>query len=231
MAIKASLHPLDNPVWQSLITCHSRFAVGDECVKRYPQDIGPFVAVSGKEVSADSQLEQLVTVNESVYFIGIAPSFNSQWAIEGQSSLLQMTCESRIEDIESDIEVSHLTQSDNPVMMELMSEVYPGFFRPRTYELGHYLGIFQNGRLAAMSGERMHLQDYQEISAVCTHPDFSGRGYARILVGQLVNAILDRNETPFLHVASDNKRAVSLYERLGFTTRCRIPLWFIKRHK
>src|SRR5690349_6526252 len=119
MTTKASLHPLDNPVWQSLSTCHSRFALGDNFVKRYPQDIGPFVAVSDKEVPAESQLEHLVAVNESVYFIGVAPSFNFHWTIERQASLLQMICESRIENIETDVEVSSLTQSDNPVMIEL----------------------------------------------------------------------------------------------------------------
>jgi ribosomal protein S18 acetylase RimI-like enzyme len=231
MALQESSHPLDNPIWQSLTTFHSRFAVGDEYAKRFPKEIGPFVAVPEKDISADSQLEQLVAVNESVYFIGIAPFFNSHWRVEGQASLLQMVCQSRIKNLETGVEVSILSDPDNPAMLELMSQVYPGFFRPRTYELGNYLGIFQNGRLAAMSGERMHLTGYREISAVCTHPDFSGRGYARVLVSLLINAILDRYEIPFLHVASENERAVSLYKRIGFTTRCHIPLWLMKRLK
>jgi predicted GNAT family acetyltransferase len=75
-----------------------------------------------------------------------------------------------------------------------------------------------------MAGERMHLAGYREISTVCTHPDFQGRGYARQLISQLVNLNLDQGTTPFLHVMPNNKRAKSLYETLGFVERSRIPL-------
>ncbi|MBE7555933.1 MAG: GNAT family N-acetyltransferase [Anaerolineales bacterium] len=79
-----------------------------------------------------------------------------------------------------------------------------------------------------MAGERLWLEGYREISTVCTHPDFRGRGYARQLVSRLVNTILDEGITPFLHVMHDNKRAKSIYESLGFVERRRLPLLVVQ---
>ena len=92
----------------------------------------------------------------------------------------------------------------------------PGPFGPRTIELGEYFGCFEGGRLVAMAGERMHAGDLHEISGVCTHPDFQGRGLARRLVARLVRRQLARGETPFLHVMRDNAGAHGLYLRMGF---------------
>ena len=49
---------------------------------------------------------------------------------------------------------------------------------------------------------------FTEISAVCTHPDFRGRGYAKQLVSVGALAIVARGETPFLHAVPDNFVAV-----------------------
>jgi len=224
------MHVLDNPIWQSLSTGHSSVAVGDAEVKRYPPAMGPFVGVLNSDASVVAQLSQIVAVGESFYFVGVAPQLPSQWAVEEHAPVVQMLCSSTADTAESDAEVSILSNADVPAMMELTSLVYPEFFRSRTAELGTYLGIYKNKRLIAMTGERMHLTGYREISAVCTHPDHIGRGYARRLINHLVNAILERNEIPFLHVSSDNARAKSLYESLGFTSRCSIPPWSVKRH-
>ena len=44
----------------------------------------------------------------------------------------------------------------------------------------------------------------REISGVCTHPEFQGRGLARRLVAELVRRELGRDQTPFLHVLRAN---------------------------
>jgi ribosomal protein S18 acetylase RimI-like enzyme len=220
-----ALQALDNPIWQSLLTCHRDFAVGNEQVKRYPSAIGPFIAVPTAENVAEPYLSRIVAAGETLYFVGVAPQLSAEWQLTEHGPIVQMLCPSRIELAENDVEISILSDPDIPAMMELTALVYPEYFRARTAELGAYLGIYLNGRLAAMAGERMHLTGYQEISAVCTHPDFTGRGYAAILVSRLVNAILERNEVPFLHVSRNNERAKSLYERLGFIARRELPLW------
>ena len=67
-----------------------------------------------------------------------------------------------------------------------------------------------------MAGERMHAGSLREISGVCTHPGFQGRGLARRLMMKLIRRQRLRGETPFLHVMSGNAGARALYERMGF---------------
>ena len=125
------------------------------------------------------------------------------------------------------IEVTHEEQIAD--MLALTALVYPHYFRPRTTDLGRYTGILHGDRLDAMLGERMDFRGYREISAVCTHPDHVGRGYARRLIAQLTNDILDSAELPFLHFARENVRAKALYERLGFEFRADVLLHVVTR--
>ena len=110
-----------------------------------------------------------------------------------------------------------LGAGDVPEMLELAAVTEPGPFFARTIELGLYLGIRDGGRLVAMAGERMLLDDYTEISAVCTAPSHQGRGYARSLMAALMHKVLDEGREPFLHVKQENGARL-LYERLGFRT-------------
>ena len=101
-------------------------------------------------------------------------------------------------------------------MLDLAARTQPGPFWPRTHQLGTYLGIRDNGRLAAMAGERLRPPGWTEISAVCTAPEARGQGHALRLVSALTARVLSRNEHPFLHVADTNTAAIALYERIGF---------------
>jgi GNAT superfamily N-acetyltransferase len=109
-----------------------------------------------------------------------------------------------------------LTPSDAPAMVALAELTEPGPFRLRTIELGNFYGIFHGDRLVAMAGKRMHLPGFTEVSGVCTHPDFRGRGYAGALIQIVLNEIEEAERTPFLHAWHDNP-AQRLYESLGFT--------------
>ena len=48
-----------------------------------------------------------------------------------------------------------LGDADVPEMLALTELTQPGPFGPRTHDLGRYIGIRVDGRLAAMAGERM----------------------------------------------------------------------------
>jgi predicted GNAT family acetyltransferase len=85
--------------------------------------------------------------------------------------------------------------------------------------MGNYIGIRDQGRLIAMAGERMRLDGYVEISAVCVDEAWRGKGLAGRLMKILRSQIEQRGETPFLHVFCDNLSAIGLYERLGFAVR------------
>jgi predicted GNAT family acetyltransferase len=90
--------------------------------------------------------------------------------------------------------------------------------------MGDYIGIKVDGRLVAMGGERMKPEGFTEVSGVCTHPGHRGKGYAKAITGYLTNAILERGETPFLHVFVQNAPAINLYEKLGYRARKTIPV-------
>jgi predicted GNAT family acetyltransferase len=120
-----------------------------------------------------------------------------------------------------------LKSADVPEMLALTAATQPGPFLPSTIQMGRYLGIRSNdGALVAMAGERLKLSDFTEISAVCTHPAFRGRGNARALVSSLACYAVREGKTPFLHVTQENS-AKLLYEKVGFTVRCAMQLTMI----
>lgn len=221
-------HPLDNPVWESLRTRHAHLGRMLSAAGRYAADVAPFVAVDPADPQAPGQLKSLVQEGESVYLVGVAPPLTSGWRIEQQASVTQMLCGSRI-DVAPGPQLHGLTEADRDNMLALTALVFPGFFRPRTIEMGRYLGIYCGNVLAAMAGERLCLEGYQEISAVCTHPDFTGRRFAARLVAMATNAVFDHGLTPFLHVSPENVRAKALYQRLGYVERATLPLWAVQR--
>jgi predicted GNAT family acetyltransferase len=149
--------------------------------------------------------------------------------METFADLAQMVCTQRIPLVDGP-EIIELSAAHRADVLALVALVYPHYFRERTMELGRYFGIYRDGRLAAMIGERLGTDAYQEMSAICTHPDFNGRGYARRLTAFLTNDTLDRGRTPFLHVSHENVRAKRLYEQLGYRLRRDIPFWSLRRY-
>ena len=120
-----------------------------------------------------------------------------------------------------------LGTTDVPEMLVLTAATEPGPFLPQTIEMGSYFGIrASDGRLVAMAGERLQSTAFTEISAVCTHPDFRGRGYARTLTTFLAAQILAAGKIPFLHVKSENGAKV-VYQKIGFHLRNAICLTVI----
>jgi predicted GNAT family acetyltransferase len=113
--------------------------------------------------------------------------------------------------------------------LELARLTNPGPFGIRTPELGEYFGYFHEGRLIAMAGERLCAGDLHEISGICTHPEFQGRGLARRLSLKLVHRQLLRGKTSFLHVVSTNTPARRLYEKMGFRNHLETCLRVITR--
>ena len=217
-------HVLDNPVWHALSTQHAGLALTAEGAARYPAEIVPFAGVDEPSSRAADQLTSLVEDAESVFIVGVAPEPPPGWQLERKKPVLQMVCTARAAVVDGP-PVTAMTAEHVQDMIGLTDLVFPGFFRPRTLEMGSYYGIYRGSRLAAMAGERMRLDGYQELSAVCTHPDYTSRGYAQRLLGILCNSAYDRGFTPFLHVYSDNVRAIGVYRRMSFVDRAVLPFW------
>jgi predicted GNAT family acetyltransferase len=157
------------------------------------------------------------------------PALPANWETLFESRLTQMIRTDRSPLPEGDADASILGAADVAEMLALAELAKPGPFRPRTIELGTYVGIREGGRLVAMAGERTCVGSFREVSAVCTHPDAQGRGYARALIGRVVNRMLRAGETPFLHVEGSNRRAIDVYLALGFVRRADYPLLYAKR--
>jgi predicted GNAT family acetyltransferase len=216
-------HPLDNAIWTALMTSQSYLAQKNLLARKFPTEITPLAAFEEPTPEAYAALCGLLRPGTGAAPLLDAPANVSAIEAAGcrmleQSGVLQMIYEDR-ELPARKIDFEKLTPADAPEMLALAKLTKPGPFGLRTHELGTYLGIRREGRLAAMSGERLHLPGYTEISAVCTHPDHLGHGYATALMVELIHQIRSRNETPILHVRPENTRAIELYHRLGFADR------------
>jgi len=122
-----------------------------------------------------------------------------------------------------------LGDADAPEMLALAHLTEPGPFLERTHAMGRFLGVRIDGRLAAMAGERMRLPGYTEVSGVCTHPEFRGRGLARRLSAAVAAAIEARGDRAFLHAWRSNAAAIALYESLGFELRSEVNVAVLER--
>ena len=220
--------PLDNPFYAALRSRHREIALGNADVVRYPAPFAPFLGLARDDIDLTAAVP-LVAHGETVYLIGVAPARVAQgWELQAYRPLAQMVCDKPLAVVDGP-EPIELTPAHRADVLELTALVYPHYFRPRTMELGRYFGIYRDGRLAAMIGERLGMDGWQEMSAICTHPDWNGRGYARRLTALLTNDNLERGRQPFLHVSHENPRAKHLYEQLGYTLRRDIGFWSLRR--
>lgn len=225
-----SAHVLDHPAWNSLTTYHARFAVGTDLAKRYPADIGIFGGIADHSEAALRDLAQIVAPGETVIINGVAPGDDLPgWTEVSLVVFNQMICEQAPDVPNSPETILEMGAADVPDILHLVELTRPGAFFQRTIELGRFIGLRHDGQLIALAGERYHVPGYHEISAVCTHPDFQGRGYARLLVSELVAGHQRRGEISFLSVFVENIRAFSVYEKLGFRTRVERQVPLIQR--
>lgn len=207
---------LDNAVWTALNGPHRHLGEFAGGAARYRPGVSPFAAVADlADPRCWEDLATLVGPGNS-FLITPMPDAPTQWT-GGRVRGLQMVGTAMRGKAEP--EAVPLGPDDVPEMLDLVRATRPGPFEPDTIEMGDYFGVRRGGRLIAMAGERLRLPGWTEISAVCTDPEHRGQGLAARLMRHVAVGILDRGETPFLHVADDNASAIRLYEALGFTVR------------
>lgn len=219
-------HLLDNPAWSALTTLQAPFAEGGDNAKRYRKGVLPFAAL--KPGAPAAHLDPLMDTGESFYLIGELPKLPANWVLELELPCAQLLGPEHIGDLVTE-EIVYLREQDKLEMFELINRVQPGYYLPDTRQLGTYFGIRVDGKLVAMAGERMRMTGLSEISAVCTLPEFTGRGYAQQLMTRVIREIHNAAISPFLHVSKANSRALRLYEHLGFRYRRDISFYRVKK--
>ena len=207
---------LDNIFWNTLTGPHAKFAVGAGGARRYAPGFSPILGFERIDAPDFASLAPYCGAGERFYCGGWAGDLPAGWQLQAEAYMRCMRWQGETPDEEEISAAVRLGPKHAEQALELALLTNPGPFGPRTIELGEYFGCFEGGRLIAMAGERMHAGNLREVSGVCTHPDFQGRGLARRLMIKLVRRQLRRGEIPFLHVMSTNATARRLYERLGF---------------
>jgi ribosomal protein S18 acetylase RimI-like enzyme len=222
-------HPLDNPVWTALTTTQAHWARASPLARRFPVEIGPLAGFEAPTRAAYESLGELFPAGGvAAICLDEPPELPTTWILHEVAPMLQMICTNRkLPPPASDFVT--LTAADAPEMLALATLTKPGPFAIRTHELGDFIGIKRSGKLAAMAGERLRAPGYTEVSAVCTHPDHVGHGYATGLMVEIMRRILARSETPFLHVRSQNQRATELYHRLCYVDRHLFRLTILRK--
>jgi ribosomal protein S18 acetylase RimI-like enzyme len=224
---------LDNPVWHSLAGHHAHLAVGGEVgrglARRYPSEIGPLAALQEETAEAYAELAAIVPEGDlAILFFEEEPKIPAGWQMLRRGRLVQMVCAEAPQRSALGEAIVPLGEADFPEMVELTALTEPGPFRAQTGRLGGFLGFRVEGRLAAMAGQRMSLDGFAEVSAVCTHPDFRGRGFAQALVGAVAREVHAAGRIPFLTAFETNIGAIRVYEQVGFVERRRFELAVVR---
>jgi len=224
------LRSLDRPVWASLDTHHATLSVGGALARRYAPEVNLFASARDDTPPALAALAALVERGERVFVLQVPEILipSGLTAVKVASGVQIVATRPAALGAHEDIVT--LTDADAPEMLVLAKLTEPGPFRSRTHTMGTFIGIRTGGRLAAMAGERFRFPGWTEVSGVCTHPDFRGRGLARRLSAAVAARIEARGERPFLHAWKTNRPAISLYESLGFEIRTGVNVAVLERH-
>jgi ribosomal protein S18 acetylase RimI-like enzyme len=204
-----------NPVWHALHGPHRHLARIEGCASRYPADVAPFAAIDAPSAAAFAQLRFLLHPGESLWIVdygGTAPGLAVVDALE----CVQMVLPDEVEMPAPGREVLPLSAAHAQEMVALTNVAFPGFFRPATYRMGSFFGVRVDGALVAMGGERLLLPGRPEMSAICTHPDHRGQGFATDVIRHLARHHRRAGLISWLHVGAPNRGAIDLYASLGF---------------
>ncbi len=223
---------LQQPVYNALLTNDSHFNIGIDKVKYFDAEVSPFVDFEAGYKNGFRDLHDLLPADRKILFA--SPTEIAQpngWEILKTIKGLQFVFEKGkgIENNFPNIIPLHKINVDE--MVSLAKLTVPGPFNKRTIEFGSYFGIFAEDKLVSMTGQRLHINNFSEISAVCTHPEHTGKGYAFQLLQHQINIILKESKVPFLHVWEENRRAIEIYQRLGFKVSRRMNFYFMGKQK
>ena len=223
-------HPLDNPIWNALNTGSHSLSFGTERVRLIDREMGFFAGLPDYHTENLNELYNFMEAGQRV--ILFPPNhlpLDEKWKVHNDRELLQLVCERDFSSVASQEEIHHLDKSHVEEMLALTQLTKPGPFVKRTIEFGDYFGFFSDGKLISMAGSRLSPSPYTEVSAVCTHPDFTGQGISKKVMPFVLQGIQQRGKTPFLHLYPDNTPALRLYTSLGFISRAMLRVYLLEK--
>ncbi|MDB5858997.1 MAG: acetyltransferase [Ramlibacter sp.] len=220
---------LHNVFWSALNGPQAHLACGSDTARRYARGYTPLLGFADPQAPDFAALAPFCEAGEQFYCADWTGPAQPGWKVDLEASMYRMAWDAEMPGDDAAPESVPLRAEQVDQAVQLAALTRPGPFGPRTIEMGEYFGLFEGSRLVAMSGERMHAPGLREVSGVCTHPDFQGRGLARRLMEKLIRRQLQRGERPFLHVMAANAGAVRLYERMGFVIYRECPVRVVTR--
>ncbi len=220
--LSETLAPLDNPVWYALQEHQRHFRMPYQSMAFFTPDVCPFGGFLN--TCSPAEITDYARQTSHFFVVGDRPCFEDTVTLHNELVCDQMVLQHPVP-VTITEPIIMLEEAHKDDLIRLVNLVQPGYFKENTFSMGTYYGIYRDNRLVAVTGERMKMNAFTEISAVITHPEHTGRGYAGQLVSHTCSRILAEGKTPYLHVASSNERAVKLYERLGFAYRRKMSFW------
>jgi predicted GNAT family acetyltransferase len=214
-----AIHPLDRPVWHSLTSRQAHLALGDARALRFVPEVNLFGAAAEDTPENLAALAALLPADGTLGLVEASEVALPPGAVVRSRAIINQMVLTSLSKEGAPVEFVPLNEADAPEMLALATLTAPGPFFSQTNRLGDFIGVKQDGKLVAMAGERMKPIGFTEVSAVCTHPDHRGHGYARALMQVVIEQILARGDAAFLHVYPSNAGAIGLYEALGFRLR------------
>lgn len=223
---------LNNPVYHALLSGDAHLSCGNDKVKYFEEQVSPFAGFPKDYDKGFDELYNLLPAERRiVHATRNIIKEPEGWQLIQEIKGLQFVFTGKPIATEHSPKLVPLESKHVEEMIALAKLTKPGPFSKRTIEFGHYYGIFDKDKLVAIAGQRFHVANYTEVSAVCTHPNYLGKGFAAALVQHQLQLIHKSGQVPFLHVREDNKRAIALYERLGFTQNGPMNFYFMKRRQ
>jgi len=207
---------LKNPVWFSLNETHKKFVIDYDGVQFYHPEVCTFGAFTDVSKTRNA-INEYSKLTEKFFLVSgheMPQIDSSRIVLEKKIEGCQMVLEQLVDVIPTE-QIITLSAKHSTEIYDLIWLVMPGYYQKKSFEMGKFFGIFNDGKLVSISGQRLQTNDFIEVSAVVTHPDYTRRGYAKQLVAHTTKEILKSNKRPILHTNKGNS-AIPLYEKLGY---------------
>ena len=144
---------LHNPVYNALLSGDAHLGTGNNKAKYFYEDVSPFAGFAEDDPEGFNELYNLLPAGRRILFATrkLLKEF-SGWQLTHEIKGLQFVFTGTNIAAGNSLELIRLNGNHVEEMTALARLTKPGPFDKRTIDFGHYYGIFENGKLVAMTG-------------------------------------------------------------------------------